>query len=102
LTTGTPSGSKAVFVWVFTSEDGTNFLGNAGASDAAITLDSPHQFPLGCVIPISAQSIARGGSFSLKAACGGSIPLQWGIIIENQTGIAFSALTVAAEKVYYT
>lgn len=95
------SGSKAVFVWVYTSEDGTNFTGNAGGTDAAITLDSPHQFVLGCVIA-GVQNAARGGSFSLKAACGGSLPLKWGIIVENQTGAAFSACTVVAEEEYNT
>jgi len=100
LGSGTLSSSKAVFVWVATSEDGTNWTGNATGSDASITLDSPNQFFLGCAIPFAAVSTARGGSFSLKAACGGSVPQKWSIIVENQTGVAFTALTVASEKEY--
>lgn len=100
---GTPTGSKAVFVWVATSEDiGTNWTGNATGADAAITLDSPHQFNLGCVIPFPTTTITRAGSFSLKAACGGSLPAKWSIIIENQIGFAFTALTVKAEEEYNT
>lgn len=102
IAAGTPAGSKAVFVWVFTSNDGTNWDGNAGASDAAITLDSPHQFTLGTVIPFPASTLTRQGSFSLKAACGGSIPESWGIIIENQVGFAFTSCTVTCDKIYYT
>jgi hypothetical protein len=95
-----PSGSKAVFVWVAISDDGTNWTGNATGLDAAITLDSPHQFQLGVAISFPSASIARGGSFSLKAACGGSLPKAWSIIIENRIGGAFTALTVAAQKEY--
>lgn len=99
---GTPAGAKAVFVWVKISDDGTNWDGNATAADAAITLDVPHQFKLGGVIPIGSASITRGCSFSLKAACGGSVPQKWGIIIENQTGITFSSVTVGCAKEFNT
>lgn len=102
LSTGTISGAKAVFVWVKTSTDGTDWDGNATATDSAITLDNPNQFALGCVIPFTAQSVARGASFSLRAACGGSLPKTWGIIIENQTGIAFSSSITDCQKEYNT
>jgi hypothetical protein len=97
---GTPTGSKAVFVWVAISDDTSNWTGNATGSDSAITLDSPHQFALGCVIPFPTSAITRGGSFSLRAACGGTIPNKWAIIIENQIGFAFTALTVSGRKEY--
>lgn len=98
---GTPTGSKAVFVWVATSEDnGSNYTGNATGSDSAITLDSPHQFNLGCVIPFPTTTLTRGGSFSLKAACGGSLPQKWSIIVENQIGFAFTAFTIYAQEEY--
>jgi len=96
------TGSKAVFVWVKTSDDaGTTWDGNGTSSDAAITLDSPHQFPLGCVLPCTIN-VARAASFSLKAACGGSIPATWGIIIENQTGQTFSSSAVTCKEEYNT
>jgi hypothetical protein len=104
LAAGTPTGSKAVFVWVKISDDngGTFYNGNATGSDAAITLDSPHQFPLGCIISFPTTTLTRGGSFSLKAACGGSLPFSWGFIIENQVGFAFTACTIKVEEVYNT
>jgi hypothetical protein len=100
---GTPTGSKAVFVWVKTSDDsGTTWDGNATSSDAAITLDSPHQFYFGVAIPFPTSTLTRAGSFSLKAACGGSLPKTWGIIIENQIGFAFTACSVTCMESYNT
>lgn len=97
LAAGTPAGNqKAVFIWVKTSSDGTNWDGNSTNADAAITLDAPHQFFLAAIIPFQTNA-ARGVSFSLKAACGGSVPKNWGIIIENQTGLAFASLAAAAQ-----
>jgi hypothetical protein len=102
LAAGTPTGSKAVFVWVKASDDGTIWNGNATANDASLTLDSPHQFPLGCVIPFPTTTLTRAGSFSLKAACGGSLPNQFGIIILNSVGFAFTACAVKVEEEYNT
>lgn len=94
---GVLAGNKAVYLWIATSEDaGTTWTGNATGSDAAITLDSPNQFNLGGAIAFAAQSTTRGASFSLKAACGGSLPAKWSVIVENQTGIALSSCTVKA------
>jgi hypothetical protein len=103
MAAGTPAGSKAVFVWVKTSnDDGTTWDGNATSSDAAITLSSPHPFSEGVMIPFPTSGMTDAGSFSLKAACGGSLPKTWGIIIENQVGAAFSSSSVTCQKVYNT
>jgi hypothetical protein len=102
LGAGTLTGSKAVYVWVYTSDDaGTTFQGNATGTDAAITLDSPHNFYFGCAIPMTA-SVTRVGEFSLKSACGGTIPEKWGIIIENATGLSFSSSATTCRKTYNT
>jgi hypothetical protein len=99
LTTGTPGGSKAAYVLIKTSNDsGTTWDGNATGSDANITIDSPSQFFIARSIPIGAQSLTRIADFSLKAACGGSIPERWGIIIINDTGIALAS---SSNSVFY-
>lgn len=98
--TTTPAGSKAIYVWIYESEDGTAWSGNAGSTDAAITLDSPHQFIAGTTIAHAVSAGTRAAAFSLRNACGGSIPSRWGIIIENQTGMSFSATTVVCQKIY--
>lgn len=98
---GAPTGNhKAVYIWVVTSENGTDYTGNATGSDAAITLDSPNQFAFGTAIALSATSSARGASFSLKAACGGSIPAKWAIVVENQCGVALSAFSAIYREEY--
>lgn len=100
---GTPTGTKAVFIWVKTSQDaGTTWDGNATSSDAAITLDSPNQFKFGAVLPLQTTAVRRNVSFSLKAACGGSLPATWGIIEENQSGVAYTSSSVVAKEVYNT
>lgn len=92
---GAPTGVKAMFCLVKTY-DGTTWDGNATASDAAITIDSPDQFYFGCSIPVQTTAVTRAASFSLKAACGGSIPKTWGIIIINNSGVAVTTATFAA------
>ena len=41
LQTGTPASDKAIYVWFYASEDGTNYGDNATGSDAALTMRSP-------------------------------------------------------------
>jgi hypothetical protein len=98
---GSPTGSKGVFVWVKTSQDGgTTWDGNATGADTAIALDSPHQFNLGVAIPFPSSGLTRAGTFSLRSACGGSLPKTWGIIVENQVGFALTGVSVVCHKVY--
>lgn len=41
LQTGTPASDRAIYVWFYGSEDGTNYTDNATGSDAAVTMRSP-------------------------------------------------------------
>src|SRR5262245_52806957 len=41
LATGTPGSDKAINVWFYASEDGTNYTDNASGSDAALTMRAP-------------------------------------------------------------
>lgn len=93
LQTGTPSSDKAVYVYAYGSEDGTNYADNASGSDAAITLRVPTALRLIGIIPCpdSGGLTYKSQPFSVASAFGGSLPRKWGIVIENQTGIALSA-----------
>ena len=63
--------------------------GGAGASDAAITLQSPPNVTLlGAISTPTASSTYTSKGFQLGAAFGGAIPAKWGIVVENQTGQA--------------
>jgi hypothetical protein len=93
LQTGTPAGDKAVYVYVYGSEDGTNYTDNATGSDANITLRQPTNLrPLGVIsTPDSGGLTYKSGPMSLAAAFGGVIPRKWGIVVLNSTGVTLSA-----------
>jgi hypothetical protein len=93
LQAGSPSGDRAIFIWAYASEDGTNYTDNATGSDAAITLRVPTNLrPLGTInTPDSGGLTYKSGPMSLAAAFGGVIPRKWGIVVQNLTGVTFSA-----------
>jgi hypothetical protein len=93
LQTGTPSGDKAIYVYAYGSEDGTNYGDNATGSDAAITLRSPTNLrPLGVIACPDAGGLTyKSHPMSLAAAFGGVIPRKWGIVVHNASGVTLSA-----------
>jgi|SRR6185369_6557802 len=108
LQTGSPSSDKAIYVYAYGSEDGTNYTDNATGSDAAITLRSPTNLKLLGVIncPDSGALTYKSGPMSVAAAFGGLLPRKWGIVVRNVTGITLSATegdhTKTYTGVYYT
>lgn len=93
LATGTPSSDKTVYLYVFGSEDGTNYTDNAGATDAAITLRNPtNLIPMRPIsTPDSGALSYKSHPFSIAAAFGGVMPRRWGVVVENKTGLAFDS-----------
>lgn len=94
LQAGAPTGSKCINIYVYASVDETNYTDNATGSDAAITLRSPTN-----LIPVLSIQTPDSGALTYKdivasvaaAFPGGILPPRWGVVIENQTGVAFSA-----------
>lgn len=93
LQTGTPTGDKCVYVYVYGSEDGTNYTDNATGANAAITLRSPTNLrPLGVIATPDAGGLTyKSSPMSVAAAFGGVIPRRWGIVVLNSSGVALSA-----------
>ncbi len=93
LQSGSPSGDRAIFIYAYGSEDGTNYGDNATGSDAALTLRTPTNLrPLGTInCPDSGALTYKSGPMSLAAAFGGVIPRKWGVVVQNLTGVTFSA-----------
>lgn len=93
LQTGTPASDKAINIYVYGSEDGTDYTDNATGSDAAITLRSPTNLRLIAIIhtPDSGGLTYKSHPINIAAAFGGPMPRKWGIVIENKTNITFSA-----------
>jgi len=93
LQTGTPVNDKAVYIYVYGSEDGTTYTDNASGTDAAITLrDPPVMALLGAIsCPDSGALTYESQPMSVAQAFGGILPRKWGIVVRNYTGVAFSA-----------
>lgn len=91
LPSGTIAGNKAVYVWFYGSEDGTNYTTNATGTDAAVTMDSPSNLRGPFIIVTPAQSRTYKAIIPVAQFFGGILPAKWGFVIENQSGIAFDS-----------
>lgn len=93
LATGTPANDKAVYVYVYGSEDGTLYPDTVTGSDAAVTLRDPTVLTLLRVIPCPDSGAL---TYEMQPICvawafGGQLPRAWGIVVRNYTGVAFSS-----------
>jgi hypothetical protein len=103
LSTGTPSGEKVIYVYVFGSEDGTRLTDNVSGTDGTITLREPTNLRLlGAIYTPDAGGLTYvSNPMSLLAAFGGlTIPRKWGIVVQNQTGVTFSGTEGDHQKTY--
>lgn len=98
LAAGTPASDKAIYVYAYGSEDGTNFGDNVTGADAALTMRSPTNLRLIGVIntPDAGGLTYKSQPMSVAAAFGGVLPREWGIVVENKTGLALDATGNAA------
>lgn len=86
---GAPAGNKVVNIYVYASEDGTNYEqeeSNSPATDGSYTINSPTIFkgPIGLPVLTAAKIYTR--VFSIASFFGGLMPRKWGIIIVNDAG----------------
>jgi hypothetical protein len=98
---------KAIYIWLYASEDGTLYDYNATGADAAITLLSPHNFKGPFVINTPTDSLTYIAVLaSVASFFGGVMPKKWGVIVENQTGQALTAVagdhSVKYSGIYHT
>jgi hypothetical protein len=101
--TGTgPTAARQIEIWAYGSYDDTNFSGGSTGTDAALTPDEKSLMMLLCVIPTvnTANKAYRWGPFSIAQAFGGIVPVQWGIYIVHNTGVALNATGTNHEVEY--
>jgi len=81
---------KACYVYLYGSEDGTNYNGSsaeAEGTNAAVTLDSPTNLKGPYIIACPASSVTYKLVIgSVAAAFGGVMPRKWGFVLQNYTG----------------
>ena len=86
-----PSASLAaspyVDVYAYASSNtGTNYSGTCSGSDAAYTGPLTSLVKLGRIPFTAINQTFTGGPWSVAMAFGGSLPQQWGLVIDNETG----------------
>lgn len=102
VTTGTVASPVAVSVYIFGSEDGTNYDqddGVMGTSDAAYTVNAASN--LRGPVQISAPTTSKiyNKVIPIAAFFGGVMPRKWGFVIVNNTG---GALAGSGNSASYT
>ena len=94
-TSGTMATPFAAFVYLFGSEDGTNYTqddGVMGASDAAYTVNAASNLkgPFVISVPTTAK-IYNAVIGSVASFFGGNMPRKWGIVVVNDSGAALDS-----------
>ena len=106
LAAGTPSADKAVYVYAYGSEDGTTYTDNATGADAAITLtDPPNMKLIGTIrCPAAGGLTYESQPMSVAKAFDWILPRKWGIVVRNNTNVAFDTTGHAAKYtgIYFT
>jgi hypothetical protein len=93
LQAGSPASDKAIYVWFYGSEDGTNYTDNATGSAASLTMRVPTNLrgPFVINAPDSGGLTWKAVIGSVASFFGGVLPRKWGIVVQNMTNITFSA-----------
>jgi hypothetical protein len=92
-TTGTIASTKTVSVYVFGSEDGTNFDqddATTGGGDAGYTINAATNLKLATVLSCPTAVKLYYSVFSIARLFGGVMPKKWGIVICNDTNLQLS------------
>ena len=91
---GAPANDKAVYAYLFGSEDGTNYDQEeslAPGTDGAYTINAITVFKGPLVIPVLTAAKVYTKVFSVAPFFGGVLPRKWGFIVVNFAGQALDA-----------
>lgn len=104
---GTMGDAKAVYVWLYGSVDGAKYTDNATGSDADLVMRSPTNLRGPFVISTPTANVTYESVIgSVASFFGGSLPVKWGVVIENKTNVTLdptaSNFSVYYAGIYYT
>jgi hypothetical protein len=94
ITTGASPTAGAIFLYTFASVDGgTNYSGNAAATDGALTPVQVAQLRLLDTVSTNSTSniTYKSGPYSIAQAYGGTVPPSWGVFVMHNTVAALNA-----------
>lgn len=86
-----PANDKTVYVFVYESENGSQYTDNATGSVGGLTIRDPTNLKLIGTIACPTQNLAYEQVFTYAPMV---MPRKWGLVIINFTGMAFTAATV--------
>jgi hypothetical protein len=94
VTTGTsPTAGKQIDIWVYASEDGTNYPDVFDGTDSAETVTSENvrnsalRLAATIIIDSTSDRAYYVAPFSIAALYGGTVPRKWGLFITHDTGV---------------
>lgn len=90
--TGTLGTNPAIYVYAYGLSYNANYTDEVTGTDAAFTLPSTPNLKLLQIINynVAANTVMYSSPFSIAAAFGGILPQKWGIVVNNQTGLALN------------
>lgn len=96
---------KTIYVYVYGSEDGTNYDEEESlspAADGSYTINSPTIFRGPIAIPVATSSKQYNKTFSIAQFWNGVMPNKWGIIVINYTGQTLAGGSASYTGITYT
>ena len=102
-TAGTVATPFAVYVYIFGSEDGTNFIaddGVIGTTDAAYTVNAASNLKGPFIISTPTTAKIYSTIISIASCFGGVMPRKWGFVVVNDSGAALNSSEGAHIKTY--
>lgn len=93
ITVGTVAGNKQYLVYAISSVDGTNYSDSLNVANMRL---------LGAVSTPTASTAYRSSAYSVAAAFGGTLPPYFKLVVQNDSGAAFTAGTVQTREVSAT
>ena len=98
-----------VYFYAYAGIISTQYSGGATGLDAAFntTQQDPNALKLVGSLPLitmgaAAVTVYYSDLFSVAAAFGGNMPINWGIVVENQTGQALNSAALQYQGLYVT
>jgi len=98
VTTGTsPTAGKQIDIWVFASEDGTNYPEGFSTADAARSANSENtrnsalRLAATVIVDSTSDRTYYVAPFSIAALYGGNMPRKWGLWVVHDTAVNLNA-----------
>lgn len=91
LLTGVPANDQAVYLYVYGSEDGTDYPDTVAAGSYTFRAPTNLIYMQSVGIAVTGQLVCSSVPISVGMAFNGILPRKWGIVIRNYTGLAYTA-----------